>query len=123
MRGDPDDKPILVVTGTAMEARIAAGPGIEVVCSGCDPERLRRKLGALAPGGYRGVISFGVSGALDPALQPGDIVVATEIKSDSDAWPIGSSFARAVTDRLRHNGSTATWATLAGVNTPVMEAP
>jgi len=123
MRGDSDIKPILVVTGLAMEARIAAGPGVEVVCSGCDPKRLRLLLGDLAPTRYRGVISFGVSGALDPALQPGDTVVATEIKSDSDAWPVASAFAQAVTGRLRGNGSAATWATLAGVNAPVIEAP
>jgi adenosylhomocysteine nucleosidase len=128
MRGDPDDRPILVITGLAMEARIAAGPGVEVVCSGCDPRRLRDLLSGLTPARYRGVISFGVSGALDPALQPGDTVVATEIRSDRDAWPIASAFAQAVTERLRHNDSAAipngvSWATLAGVNAPVMEAP
>ena len=128
MRGDPDNRPILVITGLAMEARIAAGPGVEVVCSGCDPMRLRDLLSGLTPARYRGVISFGVSGALDPALQPGDTVVATEIRSDSDAWPIASAFAQSVTGRLRHNGGNATpngvsWGTLAGVNAPVMEAP
>jgi len=122
MRSDSKIKPILAVTGLAMEARIAAGPGVEVVCSGCDPARLRVLLDGLAPARYRGVISFGLSGALDPALQPGDIVVATEIKSDAGAWPVAAALSGAVTERLRGIGSTATRAALAGVNAPVMEA-
>src|SRR5215475_14956391 len=120
VRSDSDIKPILAVTGLAMEARIAAGPGVEVVCSGCDPARLRRLLDALTPTRYRGVISFGVSGALDPALQPGDIVVATEITSDAGAWPMEAMLSGAVTDCLR--GVAATRAALVGVNAPVMEA-
>lgn len=122
MRVDSAIKPILAVTGLAVEARIAAGPGVEVVCSGCDPARLRLLLNGLAPTRYRGVISFGLSGALDPALQPGDIVVATEIKSDAGAWPVAAGLSGAVTDRLRGIGNTATRAALAGVNAPVIEA-
>ena len=122
VRSDSDIKPILAVTGLAMEARIAAGPGVEVVCSGCDPARLRRLLDALTPTRYRGVISFGVSGALDPALQPGDIVVATEVTSDAGAWPMEAMLSGAVTDCLRGVDDTATRAALVGVNAPVMEA-
>jgi len=120
VRSNSDIKPILAVTGLAMEARIAAGPGVEVVCSGCDPARLRRLLDALTPTRYRGVISFGVSGALDPALQPGDIVVATEITSDAGAWPMEAMLSGAVTDCLR--GVAATRAALVGVNAPLIEA-
>src|SRR5207253_2737062 len=36
MRDDSDIKPILAVTGLARESRIAAGAGVEVVCSGGD---------------------------------------------------------------------------------------
>src|SRR5262249_19875095 len=122
VRSDSDIKPILAVTGLAIEARIAAGPGVEVVCSGCDPARRRRQLDALTPARYRGVISFGVSGALDPALQPGDIVVATEITSDAGAWPMEAMLTGVVTDCLRGVGNTATRAALVGVNAPVMEA-
>jgi len=123
VQSDSDIKPILVVTGLAIEARIAAGPGVEVVCSGCDPARLRRLLDALTPTRYRGVISFGVSGALDPALEPGDIVVATEITSDAGAWPVAAMLSGAVTDCLRGGaGRPAARAALVGVNAPVIEA-
>src|SRR5689334_2196235 len=119
MWAESGNRPILAVTGLAMEARIAAGPGVEVVCSGCDPARLRLLLAKLAPRRYSAVISFGVSGALDPRLKPGDIVVGTEIRSDSDTWPVAASFSRAVVDRLRGFGNGTTCGTLAGVNAPV----
>jgi adenosylhomocysteine nucleosidase len=124
---DSSGKPILVVTGLAMEARIAAGPGVDVLCSGCDPARLRVLLDNVAPSRYSGVISFGVSGALDPALRPGDILVATEIRSDAGAWALGSPFSRAVVDRLGRaggagNGHAPIHAAFAGVNAPVIEA-
>jgi len=122
-RHDADNiKPFLAVTGLAIEARIAAGPGVEVVCSGCDPARLHRLLHGLTPTRYRAVISFGLSGALDPALRPGDIVVATEIKSDAGDWPMATMLSGAVTDRLRDVGNTTTRAALAGVDAPVIAA-
>jgi adenosylhomocysteine nucleosidase len=122
VEGDSQFKPILAVTGLALEARIAAGPGVDVVCSACDPARLRALLHALPPGRYCAVVSFGISGALDPALRPGDIVVAGEIKSDTETLPLAPALARALTDRLSRNGRAAVCATIAGTNAPVMEA-
>lgn len=115
-------KPILAVTGLALEARIAAGPGVDVVCSACDPARLRALLEAITPSRYAAVVSFGISGALDPALRPGDVVVAGEIISDSDKMPLAPALARALADRLSRKGSTAVYAAIAGTNAPVMEA-
>ena len=122
MRGDLETRPVLAVTGLTMEARIAAGPGVEVVCSGCDPVRLRALLDALAPGRYRAVISFGISGALDPALKPGDVVVATEIKFDSVALPFAPTLAGTLTEHLNRIGRATTAATIVGANAPVIEA-
>jgi hopanoid-associated phosphorylase len=115
-------KPILAVTGLAMEARIAAGPGVDVVCSACDPARLRALLQLLNPERYSAVVSFGISGALDPALRPGDVVVAAEIRSETDTLPLAPGLARALTDRLGRTGKTPLCATIAGINAPVMEA-
>jgi adenosylhomocysteine nucleosidase len=117
-----DPSSVLAVTGLASEARIAAGPGIEVVCSGSDPARLRLLLGALAPTRYRAVISFGISGALDPALRPGAIIIATEIKSATAAWPVSSVLTRLLAKRLNRLADVVTCASLAGVDAPVMEA-
>jgi hopanoid-associated phosphorylase len=113
---------VLAVTGLAAEARIAAGPGIEVVCSGSDPARLRALLDGLVPSRYSAVVSFGISGGLDPALNCGDVVIATQITSDSDVWPMAAALAGALADRLSALGTSVSRAAVAGVNAPVMDA-
>jgi hopanoid-associated phosphorylase len=77
------------VTGLVQEARIAAGPGMAVICSSSDPRQLRALLATLDPVSFRGVISFGVAGGLDPALKSGDIVVATEVMAGDARWLAG----------------------------------
>ena len=67
------------MTGLVQEARIAAGPGMIVICSSSDPQQLRALLATLDSSTFRGVISFGVAGGLDPSLKSGDVVVATEV--------------------------------------------
>ncbi|MGA7807915.1 phosphorylase [Bradyrhizobium sp.] len=84
-----DPRPILIVTGLAQEARIAAGPGMAVICSSSDPQQLRALLTVLDPATIRGVISFGVAGGLDPSLRSGDIVVATEVMAGDARWLTG----------------------------------
>ena len=87
--GRVDPRPILIVTGLVQEARIAAGPGMTVICSSSDPQQLRSLLSTLDPSSFRGVISFGVAGGLDPTLKSGDIVVATEVLSGDARWLAG----------------------------------
>ena len=74
-----DRRPVLIVTGLVQEARIAAGPGMIVICSSSDPQQLRALLATLDSSTFRGVVSFGVAGGLDPSLKTGDVVVATEV--------------------------------------------
>jgi hopanoid-associated phosphorylase len=71
------------------EARIAAGPGMAVICSSSDPRQLRALLRTLDASSFRGVISFGVAGGLDPALKSGDVVVATEVLAGDARWFAG----------------------------------
>ena len=78
-RNSNDPRPVLIVTGLVQEARIAAGPGMIVICSSSDPQQLRALLATLDSTTFRGVISFGVAGGLDPSLKSGDVVVATEV--------------------------------------------
>ena len=84
-----DPRPVLIVTGLVQEARIAAGPGMFVICSSSDPRQLRALLATLDPTTFRGVISFGVAGGLDPALKSGDVVVATEVLAGDTRWLAG----------------------------------
>ena len=78
-----DPRPVLIVTGLVQEARIAAGPGMIVICSSSDPQQLRALLATLDSSTFRGVISFGVAGGLDPSLKSGDVVVVDEFKLSS----------------------------------------
>ena len=89
--GGIDPRPVLIVTGLVQEARIAAGPGMVVICSSSDPKQLRALLTVFDPTTIRGVISFGVAGGLDPSLKPGDIVLATEVVAGDDRWLAGLS--------------------------------
>jgi hopanoid-associated phosphorylase len=84
-----DPRPILIVTGLAQEARIAAGPGMTVICGSSDPEQLRALLATFDPSTIRGVISFGVAGGLCPTLKSGDVVVATEVMAGASRWLAG----------------------------------
>ena len=86
-----DRRPVLIVTGLVQEARIAAGPGMAVVCSASDPQQLRALLTVFDPKTIRGVISFGVAGGLDPSLKSGDVVVATEVVAGDARWLAGLS--------------------------------
>ncbi len=66
---------ILAVTGLQREARILAGPGVEVVAGAADLD--------LRAADKRGVISIGIAGALAPGLKPGDWVVADAVRDGS----------------------------------------
>jgi adenosylhomocysteine nucleosidase len=69
---------MLAMVGLGFEARIAAGPGVLVVCRVAHPDYpmlLRRA----AEAGCRCMLSFGVAGGLSPELKPGDCVVASSV--------------------------------------------
>lgn len=78
--------PVLIVTGLKQEARIAAGPGLTVICSSSNPVQLREMMTSFDPKSIRGIVSFGVAGGLNPVLRSGDIVVATEIVAADTRW-------------------------------------
>jgi hopanoid-associated phosphorylase len=84
-------RPILIVTGLPQETRVAAGPGVTVICSGSDPQQLRRRLRACDPAALRSVVSFGIAGGLDPSLNPGDVVIATEVVAGDSRWTASMS--------------------------------
>lgn len=91
-----DGLPVLIVTGLKQEARIAAGPGLTVVCSSSNPVQLREMMTTFDPASVRGIVSFGVAGGLDPNLRSGDIMIATEVVAAGDRW----STVAALSDKL-----------------------
>ena len=88
---------MIIVVGLAFEARIAAGPGVHVICSG-DGRNLAAKLTAAIAetramvSGCPGIISFGVAGGLAPHLQPGTCVVGSAVISGSTRMPISQQW-------------------------------
>ncbi|MGH6988834.1 MAG: hypothetical protein ACREFD_07590 [Stellaceae bacterium] len=74
---------ILAVTGMASEARIARGAGIEAIVLGGPPPHRLAVLEAAIAAGVSGLVSFGIAGALDPALVPGTILVPGAVRTDT----------------------------------------
>lgn len=74
---------MIVITGLAAEARIAAGPGIRTLAGGGHAKRLEADLeDAIAQGGRydrRSILSFGIAGGLAPKLRPGTWLVARSV--------------------------------------------
>lgn len=69
-----------IVTGMVSEARLLDGLGFELISGGGHAEVTRRKAEALVAQGARGLVSFEIAGALDPALKPGDLIVADGVQ-------------------------------------------
>jgi len=68
-----------VVTGLRAEARCLGGLGVAVACSGARPARARAEAARLVAEGAAGLVSFGLAGALSPALASGDLVLADAV--------------------------------------------
>jgi hopanoid-associated phosphorylase len=90
---------VIIVVGLAFEARIAKGPGVQVICSG-DGRNLAGKLtAAIADArtrvrGCPGILSFGVAGGLAPELRPGACVVGSAILNGSRRMPTSSHWSQ-----------------------------
>ncbi|WP_042879886.1 phosphorylase [Cupriavidus necator] len=106
---------VLVVTGMEFEARIAAGPHCRVV-HGLRGIALEQGVSALASRDCAGIVSFGVAGGLDPALAPGDIVIAERVCADGERYDADVSWTRAMHAVMAH----ARVGTIAGADQPVL---
>src|SRR5690242_12320602 len=85
------ERSVIALVGLAFEARIAAGPGVLVICRGRETsELLQLAVGA----GCRSIISFGVAGGLAPDLMPGDCVVASAIMDHPVQRPTDPEWSR-----------------------------
>jgi len=72
-----------VITGLASESKCLkpsrAGGGLMVRCAGASSARAAVHARALVGEGCAALLSFGVAGGLDPALQPGTVIAATTV--------------------------------------------
>jgi hopanoid-associated phosphorylase len=107
---------MIVVVGLAFEARIAAGPGMNVICSGDGQDLAGSVTRAITPD-CRGLVSFGVAGGLDPNLKPGACVVASAIVSGNTRMPTDHHWSQQLIKTIPD----AVYGILAGVRIPVAE--
>jgi nucleoside phosphorylase len=73
---------VVVATGLALEARIAAGRGVRTITVGVDPARLADVLERELEHDAFAVMSFGIAGGLAPGLAPGTCVIARGVVGD-----------------------------------------
>lgn len=115
-----EGRKLIIVVGLAFEARIAAGPGVRVICSG-NGRNLAAELqnaitdARLLMAGCPGIVSFGVAGGLAPSLRPGACVIATEILSKSQRMKIDAGWSRSLMQTIPD----AVAGTLVGVPAPI----
>jgi adenosylhomocysteine nucleosidase len=109
--------PLIVVSGLAREAAIAAGPGIVNVVGGGNGQRLARLLDEALAGGARGVLSFGIAGGVAPGLAPGSLVIAESVVSGEDRFATDPAWR----NRLAAALPQASVASIAGIERPAAD--
>lgn len=110
----PSGLPLIVVSGLAFEARIAAGDGIVTVCGG-RPEQLAAAIVRAVAEGCQGIISFGIAGGLVSTLEPGACIVARSVVAKGRRFDSHPEWSR----RLLQAIPGAIHADIAGVTAPV----
>lgn len=107
---------VIAFVGMAFEAKIAAGPGVLVVCRSA-----RRELATVAASaarqGYRGIISFGVAGGLASGLRAGDWVVASAVLESQTTRATDTAWSGKLLEVI----AGASYAPIVGVDAPIAE--
>ena len=110
-----DARPVVAVTGLAIEARIVGGEGVRTVAAGGDRQRLEDSLEREFAHGATAIISIGIAGGLVAAMRPGSWVVADAVVTRSSRWPVDAAWAMVLSKRLQG----AARGTLVGMDTVV----
>ena len=104
---------VIAVTSLLLEARIAGGPGVSVICG--HPSRLVTCLQAAIERGALGIISFGVAGGLAPHLRAGDWVIGSGVRIEHERYQADRRWSR----RLLEAIPGSVHAEIAGTETPI----
>jgi adenosylhomocysteine nucleosidase len=113
---EPPRRLVIAFVGLDFEARIAAGPGVLVVCRTAGSE-LATVADSAVRQGYRGMISFGVAGGLASHLRAGDWVVASAVRESKTVRPTDAVWSR----KLLGMVAGAIHAPIVGVDAPIAE--
>jgi adenosylhomocysteine nucleosidase len=101
---------VIAVTGLAREARIAQRARAVPVIGGGDAQLLASRLEEAIRAGAKGIVSFGIAGALAPLLKPGDTVIATHVVHGEERYATDPRWSAV----LRQKMSYATTAVIVG---------
>jgi hopanoid-associated phosphorylase len=99
-----------------MEARIALGPGVAVICE--QGWRLVAALEAAVARGAAGIISFGIAGGLAPELVAGDFIVGAAVMAGPRSFPTDEAWARQLLRAMPH----ARYGQIVGMDAPIASA-
>lgn len=113
----PAPKFVVVACGLLFEARIAAMSGNVIAqAGGGNAEHLSRLIARAAADGACGILSFGLAGALNPALKAGDLVTATEVLAKDEHISTHPQWTATIQERL---GGQVSCARVLGSDVPI----
>ncbi len=79
-----------IITGLASEIRCLSSwrgnPDIDMACAGADAARATALAGRMADDGCRGLVSFGVAGALDTSVATGAVILPEQVAFEDRRW-------------------------------------
>jgi 4-hydroxy-3-methylbut-2-enyl diphosphate reductase len=108
---------LLLVAPMRIEARLLGKPARR---SGIGPRRARRAAGVLKTSPHDAVAIAGFAGALVPELEPGDVVVASELRARDGRVVTECPGAEVIAGMLRRHGLAAHVGPLVSVRAPVV---
>jgi adenosylhomocysteine nucleosidase len=114
--GETHRRLVIAFVGLAFEAKIAAAPGVQVVCRTAGSE-LEAIADSAVRQGYRGMISFGVAGGLASQLRAGDWIVASSIREEHTVRQTDAVWSRKLLGMI----DGAIHAPIVGVDSPIAE--
>ncbi|MEJ0028644.1 MAG: hypothetical protein WDN01_21680 [Rhizomicrobium sp.] len=91
---------VLAAVGLAREARIAARAKLTPVIGAGKGALLEQRLSWAIAKGAKGIVSFGIAGALAPLLKIGDVVIATHVVHDDEHYATDPQWSGILRERL-----------------------
>jgi 4-hydroxy-3-methylbut-2-enyl diphosphate reductase len=115
---------LLLIAAMAAEERAlkAGAPRASVVRTGIGPRRARRAVTSLAAAPASGLAVAGFGGAIAPELEPGELVVASELRARDGTVRAECPGAEVVAAMLRRAGLSVQVAPIVSVHSPVLGA-
>ena len=94
--------PLGIVTGMASEARLFGG-GWLAVSAGGHPQATRDGIANVIARGADRLVSFGIAGALDSSLKPGDLVIGAAVHTpEGERLPVDQHWLAHLATHLAH---------------------